>query len=112
MLGTSHPHGERVIALLDAARQAMVNGAWACDPTTSLGLALVLVTPAQPPSDATNYLGGVGDVLEDKSRRGLLPHLGELGAVHLYPNDRMIHEVAYRWDVGSTTAYSVRLWTR
>src|SRR5437870_8160881 len=30
-------------------------------------------------SDATNYLGGVVDVLEDKRRRGELEHLGGLG---------------------------------
>jgi hypothetical protein len=33
-------------------------------PDESLGLELILASPAPPPSDATNYLGGVADVLE------------------------------------------------
>jgi hypothetical protein len=32
------------------------------------------------PSDATSYLGGIGDVLEEKSRLGALDHLGGLAA--------------------------------
>ncbi len=78
----------------------------------SLGLELVLLSPIEPPSDATNYLGGVGDVLEAKSRRGPLTHLGDLATVWLYDNDRRIHEVLYRWDEDVETRYEVRLWTR
>jgi hypothetical protein len=57
----------------------------------------------QPPWDATNYLGGIADVLEDKSRRGPLDHLGPLASVWLYRNDRQIKEISYR-EVGSTQA--------
>jgi hypothetical protein len=32
----------------------------------TLGLELVVTSPAPPPSDATNYLGGVADVLEKR----------------------------------------------
>ena len=37
--------------------------------------------PTEPPADATNFLGGVGDVLEAKARRGVLDHLGDLATV-------------------------------
>lgn len=56
------------------------------------------------------HLGGVGDVLEAKDRRGAFPHLGELADVALYVNDRQIHEVLYRWERESATRYSVRVW--
>jgi hypothetical protein len=61
-------------------------------------LELILMSPAPPPSDATNYLGGVADVLEDKKRRGDLAHLGELADFTLYGNDRQFHEVRYQWE--------------
>jgi hypothetical protein len=83
-----------------------------CDPPFGrerLGLELVVVAPSQPPSDATNYLGGVADVLEAKGRRGALEHLRELAAVALYENDRQIEDVYYL-RVGEPTGYTVRIW--
>jgi hypothetical protein len=68
------------------------------------------MTRNKPPADATNFLGGVGDVLEAKGHRGLLDHLGELVRVGLYENDRHIHEVHYRWHPGPDVRYVVRLW--
>ncbi len=62
-----------------------------------------------PPSDATNYLGGVADVLEAKGHRGRLDHLGPLAAVALYDNDRQIREVHFRHEPGAE-GYVVRLW--
>jgi hypothetical protein len=62
-----------------------------------IGLDVTLYAPpGRNPWDATNYLGGIGDVLEDKRRRGILPHLGSLRDVFLYLNDRQIREVHYR----------------
>jgi hypothetical protein len=112
LLAAGHDHVSRVLALLGAARAAAAAAEWRPDPGASLGLELVVTTPSAPPSDATNYLGGVGDVLEDESRRGDLAHLGPLGAVALYANDRMLHEVTYRWEPAANTGYRVRLWVR
>jgi hypothetical protein len=75
-------------------------------------LDVVVTSPAQPSSDTTNYLGGIGDVLEDRPHRSGLLDLGELALVTLYRNDRLIHEICYRWDVGDPTHYSVRIWIR
>lgn len=62
-----------------------------------VALEVVVGAPTgQVPSDATNYLGGIGDVLEDKSRRGGIDHLGNLAEVWLYTNDRQIQEISYR----------------
>lgn len=78
--------------------------------SAALGLELIVYSPAEPPSDATNYLGGVCDVLEVKDRRGALPHLGELVDVALYQNDRQIHYVLHQWKRGSVERYLVRTW--
>jgi hypothetical protein len=78
-------HAERVVALLQAASDEAGRGGSAIYfPCESLGLELIVIGPEPPPSDATNYLGGVGDVLEDKRHRGDLPHLGELAGFALY----------------------------
>jgi hypothetical protein len=64
MLSAGHPHASRVRALLAAARDALVEQS---DGTgfgsADLGLTVVLTTATPAPSDATNYLGGIGDVL-------------------------------------------------
>jgi hypothetical protein len=111
MLAAGHMYADRVLALLEAARDALpADAPRPLFPSERLGLELVLSAPSPPPSDATNYLGGVGDVLEAKARRGLLEHLGELAAVELYVNDRQIEEVHYRVARGADVGYSVRIW--
>jgi hypothetical protein len=112
MLAAGHVHADRVLALLQAASSEAKSGAAVYFPDESLGLEVILTSPAPPPSDATNYLGGVADVLEDKKNRGDLPHLGELAHLALYRNDRQFHEVRYLWEQGSSVCYQVRIWER
>lgn len=71
---------------------------------------MVLTSPDPPPSDATNYLGGIADVLEAKHLRGPMGHLGELAGVALYDNDKQVHEVHFVYQEGPGPAYEVRLW--
>lgn len=111
MLAPGHPYADRVLRLLRAADEAMTGERTPLFGTDALGLELIVYSQSEPPSDATNYLGGVGDVLETKARRGALPHLGQLAEVALYVNDRQFHEVRYRWERGVATRYSVRVWT-
>jgi hypothetical protein len=108
MLASGHVYSERVLALLSAVQSA-VEGDSIRFPEESLALDLVLVSPTAPPSDATNYLGGVADVLEDKTHRGDLSHLGSLADVALYGNDRQLHEVSFRWEAGPTVGYRLRV---
>jgi len=110
LLAPGHAHAERVSHLLEAARQAVGDRHDVLFGSRPIGLELTLISPAEPPADATNFLGGVGDVLEAKGRRGPLDHLRELASVGLYENDRHIHEVRYRWRQGSEIRYVVRLW--
>jgi hypothetical protein len=109
MLGPGHSHALRVRALLEAARDAVGTG---FEPLTEpLGLEVALRTPDdKDPWDATNYLGGIGDVLEVKSRRGSLEHLGALATVGVYQNDRQIKDVRYRIARAAEASYTVRIW--
>jgi hypothetical protein len=111
MFGASHSHAERVRLLLMAAEQAIAGTAF--QPLTGpIGLEVVLHAPAgSDPWDATNYLGGIADVLQDKGRVGIpLVHLGHLAKVALYPNDRQIREIHYRQEEGQPLGYRVRIW--
>ena len=110
MLGAGHTHAPRVRLLLEAARRARDEQAFV--PINEGHVALKVVVRAsanQPAWDATNYLGGIGDVLEDKSRRDGIDHLGDLADVWLYGNDRQIKEISYREIEADETGYTVTI---
>jgi hypothetical protein len=108
MLGVGHSHAPRVRLLLEAARRACEQQAFVPVKHEPVALDVVLRTPPEDaPSDATNYLGGIGDALEDKSRRGPLDHLGDLADVWLYGNDRQIKQVSYRQVQDPEAKYTV-----
>ena len=111
LLAPGHTHADRVVSLLEAARRTVGDtGTVPIFGARPLGLELTIESPDEPPADATNFLGGVGDVLEVKDRRGPLEHLGSLAEMGLYDNDRHIHEVRYRWRRAPHVSYVVRLW--
>jgi hypothetical protein len=60
--------------------------------------------------DATNALGGVGDVLQGRRSNVDFSHLGELAAASLFDDDKQIREVSYREEPGGA-GYRVRLWS-
>ncbi len=108
IFGAGHDHGPRVRLLLEAARQARDHQAFVPIGEGHVALEVVMRASAgQPPWDATNYLGGIGDVLEDKSWRSALDHLGQLAGVWLYRNDRQIKEISYREIEAEATGYTV-----
>jgi hypothetical protein len=111
MLAAGHSHADRVLKLLAAVRSATSGSDEVMFGSDLVGLELIVHSPTQPPADATNFLGGVGDVLEAKDHRGVLEHLGDLASVAAYANDRQIQEVAYRFEPAATTWYSVRIWS-
>lgn len=112
MLAAGHQQSIRALALLSAARDAVGAAGNPAFGNQRLALDVTLRSPVEPVADATNYLGGIADVLEDKGRRGPLEHLGDLSSVALYNNDRQIHEVHYEWTRDEETAYTVRLRVR
>ena len=82
----------------------------ACHPGL-VSLELIVRGNGRPPGDATNYLGGVADVLQAKKDHVMidLGHLGELRDVALYVNDRQINRVGYSEEAAKRTSYVVRV---
>ena len=109
LLSDGHPQFSRARMLLERAGEALARGAEPLG-TARLGLELVVCGPSDAPSDATNYLGGIGDVLQEKSDRGPLQHLGRLADVSLFTNDRQIRHVNYREERAPEPHYRLRLW--
>jgi hypothetical protein len=110
MLGAWHTHAPRVRLLLEAAQQACTAQGFTPIAQGRVGLDVVVHAPAgQNPADATNYLGGIGDVLENKAHRGTLEHLGDLAVVRLYANDRQIKEATYREVDADQASYTVTI---
>lgn len=109
LLSAGHSQFPRVLALLEAAAASLAEGAESFG-IRRLGLELVVCGPADAPSDATNSLGGIGDVLQEKKRRGSLGHLGPLANVSLFTDDRQIRRVNYREERAEEASYRLRLW--
>jgi hypothetical protein len=111
IFGARHSHTPRVFALLHAAQRETHRRGFQGFGSVPIGLELrVACGRDHGRSDATNYLGGVGDVLEDKARRRNLDHLGDLAAFSLYADDRQIEEVHFHWEPSERLSYTVRLW--
>jgi hypothetical protein len=110
MLGPHHSHKDRVLLLLNAAQQAAAAQSFEPVKDGHIAMDVVLRSPAgKNPADATNYLGGIADVLEEKSQRGPLAHLDKLAEVHLYGNDSQIKQITYREIESAETGYTVTL---
>jgi hypothetical protein len=116
ILGTGHPHAPRVKTLLRAVQDTALAAELEMEPSNfgfaRLALEVVVRMPAETSgrSDATNYLGGIADVLESKGHRGSLDHLGELQHVSLYANDSQLDDVRLRFEESDTQSYTVQLW--
>lgn len=111
VLTAGHRQAGRVRALLEAACVAAQRSGWT--PLTDLvSLDVVLRRPPEHHGgDATNFLGGIGDVLQNKRRAGGagLTHLGVLVDVALYVDDRQIRQISYREEPAAAPSYSVRV---
>ena len=108
-MSADHSQFPRVIALLKAAAKSLAEGAESFG-ERRIGLELVVTGPSDAPADATNSLGGIGDVLQEKKRRGSLDHLGSLADISLFADDGQIREVKYREERAEESRYRLRLW--
>jgi len=114
LFAVEHPHADRVGALLEAAATALRNSRdWDPAETSPVALALTLRVPegTEPPSDATNYLGGVADVLQAQRTNVDLSHLGELSEVALYANDSQLMEISFRIERDASIGYEISVST-
>lgn len=107
-----HGQRDRVLRLLEAAGRALQGSPWDRDEPRSIGLELVVIESAtdRAPADATNYLGGVADVLQSNRRNADLSHFGGAASISLYADDRQIREVRYSVERGDVPSYRVRIW--
>ena len=112
MFAQGHSHAPRVRALLEAAQLALGGSSWVAHELRPVGLELTVVEPTfeDTPSDATNYLGGVADVLQGDRINADLRHLGVLARTALYENDRQIREVRYSVVRGERPGYHASVW--
>jgi hypothetical protein len=111
MLAAAHHQHESVRALLEAAAVASQQTGWTPVTADVVHDVIVRTPSARPPGDATNYLGGIGDVLQDKSHQVNidLSHLGALQAVALYLDDRQVCRVTYSVEPADSPSYTVRV---
>ena len=105
MLAKGHPQAHRVRRLLMAAADAMTDrrlltGAISVDVTVTAPLGYLL-------PDATNMLGGIGDVLQARASGADVVHLGDLDRVACYHDDAQIQAIHYRRVVGEELGYVV-----
>lgn len=113
MLAAEHPQHERVRRLLKTAAAAAQLANWTVV-SVDIALDVTVRTPTpRPPADATNYLGGIGDVLQDKTTplNIDLSYLDVLQGVALYRNDRQICRISYRTEPADIASYRVRIST-
>ncbi|MFC7759507.1 hypothetical protein ACFQY4_16970 [Catellatospora bangladeshensis] len=113
LFAAEHRQRDRVVRLLEAAAAAAERAGWTCV-QDEVELDVTVRSPTRPPGDATNFLGGIADVLQGrKLSQGVdLTHLGELAGFSLYHDDSQIQEITYRVVVDSASSYVVRVTTR
>lgn len=111
LLAQGHQQAGRVRALLAAA--VLAAGPDFRPWTVPIGLELrVSAPPSSAVGDATNQLGGVGDVLQARRSRLVdTVHLGDLAIVALFRDDAQIAEIRYSRHDAPAARYWVHVWT-
>jgi hypothetical protein len=98
MFNATHGQADRIRALLQAAQRACQEQEFV--QIVEGGVALDVIARS-PTGDGANIIGGIADVLEDKSGRGIaIEHLGDLAAVWIYRNDKQLKQISYREESG------------
>ena len=71
---------------------------------------LTIRCPGRPDGDATNFLGGVADVLQTKVPPNVdVTHLGDLATIGLYLDDKQISRITYQELPAAEASYRVRV---
>jgi hypothetical protein len=109
LFAAGHKHADKVRALLEAAQDAIRRDGWTAA-TGEVVLELSIRCPGRPDGDATNFLGGVADVLQTKGPPNLdVTHLGDLASVGLYLDDKQISRISYGELPATEVSYRVRV---
>jgi hypothetical protein len=111
LFAADHKKAEQVTALLRAARDAVQRDDWSLV-TGQVALELTIYCPRRPEGDATNFLGGVADVLQGTPPPNVdVTHLQDLATVGLYMDDKQISQISYRELQAAEVFYRVRVST-
>jgi len=111
LFAAGHVHADGVRALLEAARDAIRWDEWSLA-TGEVVLELTIRCPDRPDGDATNFLGGVADVLQTMVSPNVdMTHLADLATVGLYLDDKQISRITYRELPAAEVSYRVRVST-
>lgn len=107
MLSEGHPHRERVRRLFQQAASAMGN-------QTPFGgdvelEVLVTAPPGHRLPDATNMLGGIGDVLQARVTGADVRPLGTVASVACFDDDAQIRRIHYERAYADGVGYRVVL---
>ena len=109
LFAAGHVHADKVRALLEAARDAIQRDRWS-PATGEVALELTIRGPGRPDGDATNFLGGLADVLQTTVSPNVdLTHLGDLAPIGLYIDDAQISCISYRELPAVEVSYRVRV---
>jgi hypothetical protein len=112
LFAAGHVNADGVTALLEATRDAIQRYRWS-PATGEVALELTIRCPGRPVGDATNFLGGVADVLQTKVPPNIdITHLGDLAVIGLYLDDKQISRISYREMPAAEVSYRVRVSAR
>jgi Holliday junction resolvase RusA-like endonuclease len=109
LFAVDHTKDDRVTALLKAVHDAMQCDDWNTV-TGWVALELTIYCPDRPDGDATNFLGGVADVLQGKAPLNVdVTHLQDLAVIGLYADDKQINQILYQELPASEVRYRIRV---
>jgi hypothetical protein len=109
LLSPDHKQAPRVRALLEAAAEAKLPDEFPGFGRQRIGMELVVSPPGAAVGEATNALGGIGDVLQARRVNLNLTYLGELADAFLFDDDAQIREATYREEPGEL-GYRITFW--
>ena len=115
MFSASHPDNYCVRLLLQEMERALNRAQWDGWEKRNLGLEIAIVETQleSAPGDATNYLGGVADVLQ-ANRMGITntdtSYINDLIHLSIYFDDKQIKEARYFVERGEFPGYRLRVW--
>ena len=71
---------------------------------------MIIYCPDRPDGDATNFLGGVADVLQATAPLNMdVAHLQDLAVIGLYTDDKQISQIVYQELPSSEVRYRIRV---
>ena len=106
--GERENNAEHVLTLLEAARQACREQAFAPIGSGNVALDVVLRWPADRDGpDAASYLDGISKLLANSFPRDAYGQLGELAAVWLYQDFRQLTEITYSEAESDQASYTI-----